>query len=166
MSNATSNARRTQSERYEYHLKHWGEINNPDQRWLEKDLGVTESDHWFDSAEKRAEFRAKLKACADTHACCIVFVENEGTDVRKRTTVQMTMRLDDGRAFEYEHDFGYAYSPENAHYMWRDGNYCCDCNRSLFLKDAGHAVEEMDCGDTITLENFRVTQVGGLRNEE
>lgn len=143
---------------YEYHLQHWGQVMNSDQRWLEKDLGITATDHWFPSAEKRAEFRRKLKACADRHNCIIAFAEHEGWNTRLRTVARMTMQLQDGRAFSYEYDFGYAYDPESAHYMWHDGNYGCDCNRSLFLGRAGHAVEEMECGDTITLENFRVEQ--------
>lgn len=73
----------------------------------------------------------------------------------KHTVAHMTLRLADGRAFAYKCDFGPGYDSEAARYMWLDGNYSCDCNRSLFL--AGYGVEEMGCGDTITLEDFRVT---------
>lgn len=143
---------------YEYHLTHWGQVMNTDQRWLEKELGVTATDHWFQTAEKRAEFKKKLKTCAARHNCVIAFAEHEGRHVRLRTVAHMTMRLHDGRAFDYADDLGYAYAPGSARYMWHDGNHGCDCNRSLLLGRAGHDVEEMECGDTIKLENFRVTQ--------
>ena len=31
-------------------------------------------------------------------------------------------------------------------FMWTEGNYCCDCNRSIFM-----GIKEMDCGDEIEL---------------
>lgn len=139
---------------YEYHLKHWGEVMNA--KWLEKELGVTEQNNWFSTALARAEFRKKLQACADRHRCSIAFAENDGCDVRLRTVASMTMRMPNGFTFDYKHDFGYAFDPEAAHFMWHDGNYSCDCNKSLFLIDAGHDIDVMDCGHTIILENFCV----------
>ena len=35
-------------------------------------------------------------------------------------------------------------------YIWEDGNYACDCNRSLFFERAGEVQKEWDippCGD-------------------
>ena len=36
-------------------------------------------------------------------------------------------------------------------YMWEDGNYGCDCNRSLFAQRYGWDIPELPCGDTIEL---------------
>jgi len=143
---------------YEYYLMHWAGEKSNGRQWIEKDPGITTQDHWFATAEERSEFKQKLKACAVRYNFTIAFAESEGFNTRLRTVARMTMCLQDGRSFDYEHDFGYACEQELAHYMWHDGNYGCDCNRSLFLARDGHDVREMTCGDTIVLENFRVTQ--------
>lgn len=148
----------TKERPHEYHLMFWGEVQNDDKRWIERDLGITGRDFWFATAGERSEFKAKLKACADSHKCCIAFSEHDGPDVRLLTIARMTMRLADGRAFSFEYNFGYGYPPSAAEYMFQDGNYSCDCNKSLFLQEAGHDVQEGDCGDEIMLDSFRVTQ--------
>lgn len=78
-------------------------------------------------------------------------------DRRLHTVARMTLTLPDGRVFPIEHDFGYAYPPESAEYMFTGGNYGCDCNRSLLLTDAGYEVTEMECGDAIKMADFRVS---------
>ena len=144
--------------RYEYHLSFWGSVTNPDAPWVERDLGIKETNHWFSSTTERDEFHDRIKKCADKHDCRVGFAISEGWDTRLKTIARMTLRLPDGRAFNYEYDYGHGVNPKTAHYAWKEGNYQCDCNRSLFLKQAGHAVEEMECGDSIALENFTVTK--------
>ena len=42
-------------------------------------------------------------------------------------------------------------------FMWTDGNYSCDCNKSLFIKNCcfGESdFKEMNCGDEIKLLNL------------
>ena len=145
----------TEVQAFEFHLHFWGEVEN--EKWVERDLGIAEKDFWFPSKAKRDEFKARLAAVAKAHGVIIAFGENEGWNVRLRTVARMTLTLPDGRVFPFEYDFGYAYPPESAEYMFTDGNYGCDCNRSLFLGYAGHDVEEMDCGDEIKVTDFRVT---------
>ena len=45
-----------------------------------------------------------------------------------------------------------AWDPEHSDYMWSEGNYSCDCNRSIFFEEAGNVayddVDEAPCGDT------------------
>lgn len=36
-------------------------------------------------------------------------------------------------------------------YMWEEGNYSCDCNKSLFARQRGFDCNELECGDTIEL---------------
>lgn len=44
------------------------------------------------------------------------------------------------------------YEESAAEYMWRDGNYGCDCNRSLFIaRNCDEDFPEMPCGETIEL---------------
>jgi hypothetical protein len=43
-----------------------------------------------------------------------------------------------------------------ADYLWRDGNYACDCNRALFFARAGGEEDpEVKCGTSL----FTVTKV-------
>lgn len=75
-----------------------------------------------------------------------------------RTVARMKLRLPDGRVFPLENDFGPGYPVEAAEYMFMDGNYACDCNRTLMLARAGHPVEEVDCGDTVEMTDFVVVE--------
>lgn len=142
---------------YLFHLHHWGEIMNNDQKWLEKEFGIKEQDHWFDSNEERALFKEKLQKCADNHKCMIVFSEHDGNYVKFRTIAKMKMHLNDGRIFDYKYDFGFGYPKDSAEFMFHEGNYSCDCNRSLLLNQEGHDVEEMECGESIKISDFLVT---------
>lgn len=36
-------------------------------------------------------------------------------------------------------------------FMWYEGNYSCDCNRSLFANKVDSTIEVLDCGNTIKL---------------
>jgi hypothetical protein len=56
-----------------------------------------------------------------------------------------------GKIIVYQDDFDFYDSPvstgkEWVNFMYTDGNYGCDCNRSNFM-----GIDELDCGDTIEL---------------
>ena len=140
--------------KFEYYLGFWGEIEND--KLVERDLRIDDKDFWFDTEKERAEFKAKLNSVADNHKVTIAFKENEGEHVRLRTVARMIMALPDGREYPYEYDFGYAYDPDSARYMFEDGNYSCDCNKTIFLSDEHPEIEEWDCGDKIQLKDFTV----------
>lgn len=65
----------------------------------------------------------------------------------KRRFIAHITRIDDGETRDYQFDDE---DPFND-YIWRDGNYCCDCNRGLFF---GYAIGERpedietECGDS------------------
>ncbi len=65
-------------------------------------------------------------------------------------------RLPDGREYETVHDWTYDEPPsvEGRLYMWTEGNWACDDNKSLFLMEQhpGCGIEdELPCGRTIGL---------------
>lgn len=138
--------------KYEYHLKFWGQIEND--RWVERDLGIYGNDFWFDTKQDRDDFKKKIVKVSENHKVIVAFDENEGFDVRKKTIVKMIMVLPDGREKYFEYDFGYAYPHDAAYYMFHDGNYSCDCNRSIFLAEKYDDVEKVDCGDAIRIKDF------------
>ena len=55
-------------------------------------------------------------------------------------------------------DFGYEYPEESAIFMFEDGNYSCDCNRSLFIRReyGEYAIPELDCGEEIEMTNYYI----------
>lgn len=60
------------------------------------------------------------------------------------------------RTFEVEICYGFG-EHEHAEHMFRDGNYACDCNRSLFIqRQCDKDFDELDCGHDIELIDFRV----------
>lgn len=140
-----------------YHLHYWGGVQND--RWIERDLGITATDFWFDTKKERKEFAAKLRAVADAHGQIIAFAEHEGPQCKKRTVARMRMRLADGRVFSLSYNFGFGYDEDSARYMFFRGNYDCDCNRSIFLEKAHEELSgmpELDCGQSITMDEFDV----------
>jgi len=61
------------------------------------------------------------------------------------------------KVYTFDYDFGKDYSEEGAEFMFEDGNFSCDCNRSIFIREyCDKDFEEMDCGDEIELVNLEV----------
>ena len=73
----------------------------------------------------------------------------------KRTIFVGTFKYQD-KEFVLHYDFGYEYSEDDAIYCFTEGNYSCDCNRSLFIQyEYGKdAIPELDCGDEIELLDY------------
>lgn len=138
----------------EYHLFFWGSINNDG---LATAKFGPERNYWFATAEERAIFKADVSLFASAAGQIVCFDENDGPMAIKRTIAKMVM-IHDGKRYPYEHDFGYGYPADSADFMFHEGNYACDCNRSLHLTrvypDAG--IAELDCGDQIEIEDFEI----------
>jgi len=66
----------------------------------------------------------------------------------KQTTACMNWEYKDKHGY-YEYDFNGFYPPESAYFMWEEGNFSCDCNRSIFF-----GLPEMDCGEKIEIKRF------------
>lgn len=135
--------------KYEYYLGYWGGIQNDN--IINRELGIKETDFWFDTEKERQEFKQRLKSVAEKYSASIAFREEEGTKTRYRTIAEMVMMTPDGKKYLYRHDFGYAYPEDSAAYMFEEGNYSCDCNKSDFI-----GIDEYPCGDEIKLENLTI----------
>lgn len=60
---------------------------------------------------------------------------------------------------EYSHldDCGFGYTEEDIKFMYYDGNYSCDCNKSIFInREHGNIINELECGDKIKIKDFEV----------
>jgi len=138
---------------YEYSLYFWGQIENDN--LIEKELGIKEKNFWFSSAEDREAMRQKLNAVADKHNVMIVFAEYEGRTVRMRTVAKPVFEFE-GKQYPLSVDFGYGFPAESAEYMFDDGNYSCDCNRSTFIQRKFPEFSEMGCGDKIKMVSLDI----------
>lgn len=142
--------------RGDFYLTYWGEIQSG--KWVEHDLGINETDLWFCSAEGRAEAKAEIRKVADRHGVVVAFREADGPHTHTRTVARMTFVLPDGAKYPYIHDFGYAVDPSVAEFMFTEGNYACDCNRTLLLSWERPGVVQLDCGDKVELRDFVVSR--------
>lgn len=76
---------------------------------------------------------------------------NRGCVFRNDPVRVFIRRNSDGVIREYHPEVGWCVdrSNESNQYIWREGNYACDCNRSLFFARAGGEEEiDYDCGET------------------
>ena len=124
--------------KYEYMLHTWGGFYNFSDRH-----GFEEGYFWFDTDGGRQEYidrlhkakgeiRGEMEEGIDRFiAGGLAAAEEEGEHVRLRTIASMVL-VYDGKGYPFEFDFGYGYPPENAWWMFHEGNYSCDCNKSLF----------------------------------
>ena len=50
------------------------------------------------------------------------------------------------------------YPEDDAIWMFTEGNYSCDCNRSLFIRQqfGDDSIPELPCGDTIELLDYHI----------
>ena len=84
-----------------------------------------------------------------------MIVTKEGELTHKRT-VFVGAFVYQGKEFILHYDFGYEYAEDDAVYMFTDGNYGCDCNRSRFIRNqyGESAMPELDCGWEIELKDY------------
>lgn len=138
--------------KYEYFFEFWGQAENV----IASELGTENKKFWFDTKEDVETFKTKVCNIAKKHKQTIVSNIYEGTNVRYETIAKMVMVLPNGKKYPFEYNFGFAYPEESAEFMFFDGNYCCDCNRSSFLSKQYSEISEMECGYTIQIEDFKV----------
>lgn len=138
---------------HDYHLHFWGGIENGT---LNKTVfGTEKTDFWFPDTETRQKVKLEMKRIADEQGKVIVFDEHDGELGRYRTICKMIF-VYEGKEYPYEYDFGYGYPEDSARFMFEDGNYSCDCNRALFIRETNPDFPELDCGEEITMKDFEV----------
>jgi len=139
--------------KYEYCLKTWGGFYNEQHQ---KKHGHKEGYFWFDTAEARENYIKLLQTIEnDLHAYGLGVAKTEGTETRFKTVAKMIFVFK-GKEYPYETDFGYGYALDSAEFMFYEGNFACDCNRSMFI-----GLPEMQCGNRIKMKDFVVIKVKG-----
>jgi hypothetical protein len=137
----------------EYMIHIWGGAWNEDATpSIKEDLGIDEGYRYFNTKEERDIFSNKLKPYEHLG---LVRDFKEGELTHKRTIAIVDFYYN-GKEYNIEKDFGYEYEEESARFMFFDGNYSCDCNRSLFISRKYEEFPELDCGDLIQMISFKI----------
>jgi hypothetical protein len=126
----------------QYLAHFWGEF-------LQKN-GLHSQYVWFNTEEECDDYIAYMTGKADHANMGLVYDKVSNAHIELRTIAKMTFKYD-GTLYPFEYDFGFGYPIDSAEYMFKDGNYSCDCNRADFLE-----LSEMDCGNKIELIKFEV----------
>jgi len=89
----------------------------------------------------------------------LVFREEEGDLTHKRTVLQGTLDYA-GKTYRFDFDFGFEFPLGGAEWMFEEGNFACDCNKSLFIQthcDSNFPL--MACGDLVKLVDLKLKLV-------
>lgn len=140
----------------EYMVKIWGGAWNSDANpSILKDLGIDEGCYYFNTEKERDDFIKILRQDKYDKQGLMTW-KNEGELSHRRTIFIYKLKYKN-KIYDMEYDFGYEYPVESAIYMFTEGNYSCDCNRSDFIrkKYGEDEIEELPCGEEIKLINYR-----------
>lgn len=139
----------------EWMVKVWGgAFNKSAFPSIKSDYGIEEGYYYFDTEKEKDDFCNILnnpiytkQGLAKNVVC--------GKLTHKKTIFVATLRYK-GKEFVIHCDFGYEFSEENALFMFEDGDYSCDCNKSLFIRReyGDSSIEELDCGGEIEMVDY------------
>jgi hypothetical protein len=133
----------------EYFIKFWGGAEDA----IERELGITERNHWFATEQERDAFLVQLTPYEHLG---LAYYRQEGELTHKRT-IAIAIFAYGGKMWTVEYDFGYEYREYMARFMFEDGNYSCDCNRSTFIRGKyGDTFPELDCGHAIEMMSLEI----------
>ena len=131
----------------------WNEDANPS---IEKDLGIKEGYHYFKTEKEKDDFINLISQDKYLNQGMVKDVYY-GEMTHKRTVFVGDFKYKD-MVFTIHYDFGYEYPEESAIFAFEDGNYSCDCNRSLIIQDeyGENTIDELDCGEEIEMLNYHI----------
>lgn len=137
----------------EYMVHIWGGAWNHDANpSIEKDLGIKEGYHYFSNEEDKNNFISKLQLYRHLG----LMTDIKYGEMSHKDTIALIDFKYNNEIYSIEYNFGKEYEEESARFMFYDGNYSCDCNRSLFINKKYENFPDMSCGDNIEMVSFRI----------
>lgn len=139
----------------EYMIHVWGGAwNNNANPSIEKDYGIKEGYHYFQTKEERDKFMDIL-SMKKYSSQGLVYEEQFGAMSHLRTIFVGTFEYCE-KEFILHTDFGNEFPEDRAIFMFEDGNYSCDCNISLFIQDeyGENSIPFLRCGNEIKLKEY------------
>src|SRR5689334_14577730 len=115
--------------RYDYLVRVWG--GDKESVCMVYDLQPNEREAngpvavWFETPRAQKAFLAEVRR--KWHRLAAIPASADDGDVWTLTRAKVTLRLPDGREASFTETFGYGYPWESVEFMWREGNYSCDC---------------------------------------
>lgn len=131
----------------------WNEDANPS---IEKDYGIKEGYHYFKTEEEKNKFIDIINKPEYSKQGLVRDIKY-GNMSHKRTVFIGTFKYGD-KEFVIHYDLGYEYLEENAIFYFTEGNFSCDCNRSLAIRweYGDDAIPELRCGHDIKLTDYHI----------
>ena len=139
----------------EYLVHVWGGAWNKDANpSIEKDLGIKEGYHYFNTKQEKDDF-LKLLDNPVYKKQGLVYTEQFGVMSHKRTVFVGTLKYKN-KNFVIHRDFGYEFPEDVAEFMFVEGDNSCDCNRSLLIyyEYGENSIPLLKCGDEIELVDY------------
>jgi hypothetical protein len=141
--------------KYEYMLYFWGGIHNEGNPLH----GVEKEAYYFETEKDREIFLSfieKIDRSDSNGGYGLMYKLQEGYLTHKRTVCVIDLKYKE-MIYNIECDFGYEYGEESAKFMFYEGNYSCDCNKSLFIqRQCDENFPFLDCGDEIEIVKFEI----------
>lgn len=77
--------------------------------------------------------------------------------VKKMDTIAKIVFTYNNKEYKIEYNFGDDYPTETAEFIFTDGNYSCDCNRSIIINEKYHSFPITEiCGNNIKMIDFQL----------
>lgn len=155
------------SKKEEWMVHIWGGAWNHDANpSIEKDLGIKDGYYYFDAEEEKNRFIQLIRQ--DKYEKQGLATDcKHGIMTHKRTIFVATLKYKD-KAFVIHYDLGYEYPEDSAIFYFTEGNFGCDCNRSLAIRwEYGEdAIPELPCGDEIKVTDYHIEYQGLTENNK
>lgn len=137
----------------EYLLHLWGGFFNEENIKIH---GYKPGYYFFKTEKEANDFYEKLQKIEDSNKNfqCLAKSIETNKHIRYETHAIMKLKYKD-KSYYLDYNFGYGYPRNSAEYMFYEGNYSCDCNKSLFIQNKiDKNFPELECGNEIVIENF------------
>lgn len=143
--------------RKEWMIHVWGGAWNSDANpSIEKDYGIHEGYHYFNTEEEKDRFLEIINK-PEYRNQGLMRDTKYGFMTHKRTIFVGTFKYED-KEFVLHYDLGYEYEEDAGIFYFTKGNFSCDCNRSLAIRReyGDDAIPQLGCGEDIELVDYHI----------
>lgn len=67
----------------------------------------------------------------------------------KRIAIVKIRENSSGEVRESEYDYNENEDHDSRFYLWEEGNWACDCNRSIIFHRSSSGLEDIECGNEL-----------------
>nr|DAG13341.1 MAG TPA: hypothetical protein [Caudoviricetes sp.] len=138
----------------EYMVHIWGGAWNDDAHpSIKQDLGIDEGYYYFSTEKEKDLFLEKVRQKKYQDLGIVFDIKHK--EMTHKRTIFVGDFMFQNKIYKLRYDFGYEYEKQNAEFMFLEGNYSCDCNRSILLLEKYNDFPLLGCGDNIKLVNYK-----------